>query len=117
MESALEQVVIEALDALEAGDESEAIIARYPGHESELRPILSMALSLSSVRLAHSLEAQAASRQRMLAASVTSVAAANRGSAVLVALRRLSLAMAALLIVLALLLAGPALSLPNACHP
>ena len=39
MEPSFEKVLIEALDALEAGDEVEAILARYREHQAELRPL------------------------------------------------------------------------------
>ena len=103
MESSVEEAIIAALDALEAGDNVDDIVARYPDHEAELRPILSTAASLASVRIAHSLKAQAASQQRMLEYAASSGAAVSRGPSVLLLLRRLSLAMASLVIVLALL--------------
>ena len=43
MESTVEEVIIAALDALEAGDEVDVIVARYPEYEAELRPILRLA--------------------------------------------------------------------------
>lgn len=106
MESALEAVLIEALDALEASDDVEAIIARYPEHEAELRPVLMAATSMAGLRVAHSLEAQTASRQRMLDYAAASDAALNQAPSLLFLLRRLSLAMASLVIVLSLLGAG-----------
>ena len=102
MDSRLEEVIVAALDALEAGDEVDVIVARYPEYEAELRPILSTAASLAGVRIAHSLKAQAASQQRMLEYAAVAPAA-SQGPSVLLLLRRLSLAMASLVVILAFL--------------
>ena len=106
MDAALERVLIEALDALESGEAIETILARYLEFEAELRPILLTTSSLSGMRVAHSLEAQAASRERMLDYAAANAVPPSRISSPLPLLRRLSLAMAALLIVLALLGTG-----------
>lgn len=106
MKSSFEKVLIDALDALEEGEDVGTILAQYPEHEAELRPILLTATTLSGVRVAHSLEAQAASRQRMLEYAAAATPPANHGSSLLVLLRRLSLAMATLLIIFALLGTG-----------
>jgi hypothetical protein len=106
MESAVEKVLIEALDALEAGDDVEAIIARYPQHEAELRPMLLTAASMAELRVAHSLEAQAISRQRMLDYAAASDVAISQTPTLLLVLRRLSLVVASLVIVLSLLGTG-----------
>lgn len=106
MESAFENILIEALDALEAGDTVDAILARYPEHGAELRPILLTASTLASVRVAHSLEAQAASRQRFLDYAAAAAAAPKRQWSLFTFLRRLSLTAAALLLIFALLGSG-----------
>ncbi|UCG25013.1 MAG: hypothetical protein JSW55_03185 [Chloroflexota bacterium] len=103
MELSAEKAIIAALDALEAGDDVEAIIARYPEYEAELRPILSTATSLAGVRIAHSLDAQAVSQEKMLEYAASLGATASQGSSVLLLLRRMSLAMASMVLIVALL--------------
>lgn len=102
----MENALIEALDALEAGEEVEPILARYPEHQAELRPILLTASALAGARVAHSLEAQRASRQRFLDYAAATNAAPSPGSSLLLLVRRLSLALATLLIIFALLSTG-----------
>jgi hypothetical protein len=106
MESTFENVLIESLDALAAGDQPEAILARYPEHQAELRPMLLTASRVAGARVAHSLEAQAASRQRFLDYAAAMPGTPRQGSSLHLFLRRLSLTMAALLVVLALTGAG-----------
>lgn len=106
MKSAVEKVLIEALDALEAGDDLEAIMARYPQHEAELRPVLAMAASMANLRVAHSLEAQAVSRQRMLEYAAVTAAPVEQRPPLLLWLRRLSLVAAAMVIVITMLGTG-----------
>jgi hypothetical protein len=106
MESAFENILIEALDALEAGDNINAIVARYPESQAELRPILLTASKLASARVAHTLEGQAASRQHFLDYAAATAASPKQGPSLFLFLRRFSLAMAALLIVFALLGTG-----------
>jgi len=106
MEASFESVLIEALDALEAGDKVEAILARYAEHQVELRPILLTASKLTNVRVAHSLEGQAASRQRFLDYAAATAAPARQRKSMFVFLRRFALATAALLIVFTLLGTG-----------
>ncbi|MGD8806395.1 MAG: DUF5666 domain-containing protein [Chloroflexota bacterium] len=106
MESAFENVLIEALDALEAGEKVDAILARYPEYKGELRPMLLTASTLAGVRVAHSLEAQAASRQRFLDYAAATAESPNRGPSLFLFLRRFALTLAALLVVFALLGSG-----------
>jgi len=106
MDTALERVLIEALDALESGEAVETILARYTEFETELRPILLTTSTLADMRVAHSLEAQAESRQRMLDYAAATAAPPRRIVSPVPLLRRLSLTMAALLVVLALLGSG-----------
>jgi hypothetical protein len=105
MESAFELVVIEALDALDTGEDIGTILERYPQYRAELEPILLTSTNLANMRVAHSLEAEAASRQRFLEyAAVT--ADPVKTFPLLLLLRRFSLAMAALLVALTLLSSG-----------
>jgi hypothetical protein len=106
MDAAFEKVLIEALDALESGEAVETILGRYPNYVNELRPVLLTTSSLASMRVAHSLEAQAASRQQMLDYAAAAAAPPRRIVSPLVLLRRLSLAMAALLVIFGLLGSG-----------
>lgn len=106
MDSAFEAALIEALDALESGGDIETIVARYPQYATELRPMLLTAESMAKVRIAHSLEAQAASKQRMLDYAAASSPPAGERFSMLLLLRRLSLVVASLAIVLSLIGTG-----------
>jgi len=106
MDAAFEKVLIEALDALESGEAVQTILDRYPDYVDELRPVLLTTSSLTGMRVAHSLEAQAASRQRMLDYAAAAATPPRRIVSPLVLLRRLSLAMAALLVIFGLFGSG-----------
>jgi hypothetical protein len=67
MNGALEHKLVAALDMIAQGNTVEQVLARFPEDAAELRPALEVAARLSSLRVAHSLEAQARSRQAMLA--------------------------------------------------
>jgi hypothetical protein len=67
MEPGLERKLMESLEALEQGDGLEAILNRYPGEVDALRPMLETAAHLDALRLAPTVEAQLASRERLLA--------------------------------------------------
>jgi hypothetical protein len=66
MDSALERIIIECLDAMEKGQSIDSIIESYPEHSAELKSILETADSLNSMKVAHSLGAQAQSQKRFL---------------------------------------------------
>lgn len=66
MKSAFESDLVEALDDLEAGLPLEEILSRYPEQAEQLRPILETGAQLSTLPVAHSLSAQAASRDAFL---------------------------------------------------
>lgn len=61
--------IAEALEAYDNGKSLEEVLADYPGHEAELRPILETSAYLSQMRLAHSLHGQERSKERMLASA------------------------------------------------
>ncbi|MDX1612876.1 MAG: DUF5666 domain-containing protein [Candidatus Promineifilaceae bacterium] len=67
MNAQLEQNLADALEAQADGQPIEQILARYPADAELLRPHLETAASLQELRIAHSLKAQAASRERFLA--------------------------------------------------
>lgn len=111
MNSQFEARAITALEALEKGETVETILRRYPEDAAALRPLLETARDLYALPLAYAVSAKQAARNEMLneAKRLRSQPAAR---AVLVpAMRRLSLAVAtlALLLLVAVgLLAEPA---------
>lgn len=106
MDAGLENKLIECLDALESGQTIEQTLARYPEDAAALRPLLETASQISQIRVAHSLEAQAKSRERFLAEGAALAAAASRPKAAFFGLGRLALSMASLLILLVVVGAG-----------
>ncbi|GMQ78579.1 MAG: hypothetical protein BMS9Abin02_1098 [Anaerolineae bacterium] len=76
MNSALERVIAESLEALESGRSIEEILAEHPEQAEALRPILATAANLASLKIAHSIGAQSNSLDQFLAA-----ASAKRGAA------------------------------------
>ena len=77
----MEQILLEALDLLEAGYSMEAILERFPSEAAELRPHLLTVQQLAGFWAEPSAAAQQESRQAFLsAASQTNSAAASRPS-------------------------------------
>lgn len=66
MNSALEQKLIECLDALDSGRSVEQILARYPDDAAALRPMLETAMQLGQLRVAPSTAAQNKSKHAFL---------------------------------------------------
>lgn len=66
MNSALEQKLIECLDALDSGRSVEQILARYPDDVAALRPMLETAMQLGQLRVAPSTAAQNKSKHAFL---------------------------------------------------
>jgi hypothetical protein len=67
MDSALEARLIDCLDALEAGESIESVLARYPDDASRLRPSLELAAALPAMHRELSEFAEARARRRFLA--------------------------------------------------
>jgi hypothetical protein len=67
MDAALEMKFIDCLDALEAGESIDQILARYPKEAEQLRPMLETAAQLAQLRLQPSLAAQSKARALFLA--------------------------------------------------
>ena len=106
MDTSSERMVIEALQALESGQPIAEILKRYPQNEYELRPILETAVALSKVRVAHSLAAQAESRQQMLARAAAMSNGADQPPALFVWFRRMTMALSPLLVIFVIVIAG-----------
>jgi hypothetical protein len=106
MDTSSERMVIEALQALESGQPIAEILKRYPQNEDELRPILETAIALSKVRVAHSLAAQAESRQQMLARAAAMSNGADQPPALFVWFRRMTMALSPLLVIFVIVIAG-----------
>ena len=106
MDASSERMVIEALQALERGQPMAEILKRYPQNEDELRPILETAAALSKVRVAHSLAAQAESRQQMLAHAAAFSNVADQPPTLFVWFRRMTMALAPLLVIFVIVVAG-----------
>ncbi|GAB4149974.1 MAG: hypothetical protein Fur0021_11800 [Candidatus Promineifilaceae bacterium] len=66
MNSALEQKLIECLDALDSGWSVEQILARYPDDAAALRPMLETAVQLGQLKVAPATVAQNKSKQAFL---------------------------------------------------
>ena len=77
MNSALEQKLIECLDALERGQSVEQLLARYPDDATALRPMLEAARQLGQLKAAPSTAAQNASRRAFLAQAAALQSAAG----------------------------------------
>lgn len=75
MNNALEQKLIECLDALEHGRSVEQILARYPDDAAALRPMLETAVQLGQLKLAPSTAARNTSRKAFLAQAAAQQAA------------------------------------------
>lgn len=112
MDAAFEKKLIASLDALAAGESLQAVLARYPEDAAELRPLLETAARLSEVRVAHSLAAQARSRQGMLEQAEAIRAGAVRPVRTTNFLQKLALAFVAVAIFV--VLAGLGLSYASA---
>ena len=69
MNEETERILGEALDLLEQGVGVEAIVARYPAHDGELRPFLLTALQLTRLATQPSLTAEQHSKRAFLAAA------------------------------------------------
>jgi hypothetical protein len=67
MDSAFEARLIDCLDALEAGESIESILARYPDDAPRLRPSLELAAALPTMRWEPSEIAEVRARRRFLA--------------------------------------------------
>ena len=106
MDDLSERMIVEVLHELELGQSAAEILKRYPQHEDELHSILETAVALSNVRVAHSLAAQAESRQQMLDHATALRARADQSSALFPWLRRMTLALGSLLIVIIIAFAG-----------
>lgn len=100
MDALSERMIIEALQALEHGQSAAEILKRYPRYEDELHSILETAVAFSKVRVAHSLAAQAESHQQMLAHAAAMSANADQQPALFPWLRRLTLALGSVLVVI-----------------
>jgi hypothetical protein len=66
MDNDLELTFIACLDALEAGEPIEQILARYPADAAALRPLLETAIALPALDMAPAPAAQAAARRAFL---------------------------------------------------
>jgi hypothetical protein len=104
MDALSERMVIEALQALEQGQSTAEILKRYPQQEDEMRSILETAVALSKVRVAHSLAAQAESRQQMLAQAAALSTSTDQSPVLFPWIRRMTLALGSLLIIFIILL-------------
>ena len=67
MDSALENTIVDALEALDRGENVEQILDRFPQHAPALRPILETAAGLADLSPLPSTEARSLSRQQFLA--------------------------------------------------
>lgn len=67
MNTELENILIDCLDALERGDSLAAILSSYPQQAEELRPFLETTLLLGNLNLQPSLDAQTRSQKAFLA--------------------------------------------------
>lgn len=67
MDGALENIIIDALDELEQGNNVEEILERYPRQSADLRPILETATGLNLMEATPSPDARSASRREFLA--------------------------------------------------
>ena len=103
MKSAFEADLIEALADLEAGLPLEEILSRYPQQAEQLRPILQTGAQLSTLPVAHSLSAQAASRDAFLRQATALRHQEHRVVAPLSLWRRLALSLASLAVVVMIL--------------
>jgi hypothetical protein len=104
---------IAALEALEQGESVDAILQRFPEDAPALRPLLEVARDLQALPAGYSVFAQATSRSRMLQEAQRLRQQRSSTTTFLPALRRLSLAFAALALLVLVgagLLAGPAAS-------
>lgn len=111
MNSAYEVSLVEALDALEAGTPLEEVLSRYPDHAETLRPILETSAQLSSLPVAYSLSAKAASRNAFLSHAASLRVQGKGRPATAGVWRRLAFSFASLALVVVLLgglLAGAA---------
>jgi hypothetical protein len=106
MDAAFERVLIESLEALEVGESLDSVLARHPQYAAELRLLLETASTLSQVKVAHSLAAQAESRQRFLDRAVALQNEANKPTLTALLFRRLTLTFVPLIMVLFILAAS-----------
>jgi hypothetical protein len=65
--NAFEETLVEALEALENGDQVEDVLGRYPEHSADLRQVMETTAQLAQLPLTSSAEAQQASKQAFLA--------------------------------------------------
>ncbi len=106
MDPAFEAAIIECLDALERGETVEGLLAQYPQFADDLQPILETASSLAGVKVAHSLEAQAKSRQLLLAQAAT-LRTGNEGPGwFAIWFRRMAIALVPLVFIIAFAFTG-----------
>lgn len=96
MNPEFEARAIAALEALEHGDSVEAILQRYPEDAPALRPLLEVARDLQSLPAGYTVAAQETSRARMMQEARRLRQKRSPDAAFLPALQRLSLAFAAL---------------------
>jgi hypothetical protein len=91
MDSAIERIIIESLDSMEKGQSIDAIIESHPEHSAELKSILETAKSLNSIKVAHSLGAQAQSQKRFLEkAAAMQTVDRDRGRPIIMLWRRIA---------------------------
>ena len=107
-----DEILMDALDRLEAGDPAESIIAAYPAHAEALRPFLQIATQLSALPEPPTPAVQAAAKHAFLAeASQMKAAPASARRPTLSTWRRLLTPLTALALLLFLFGAGlPAVS-------
>lgn len=99
MNSALENKLIDCLDALQQGESIEHILDRYPKDAELLRPLLETAVKLAEFRLNPSLAAQKKSREAFLAEASALRAASRSPRFRLLRLQRLVMPLAALVLI------------------
>ena len=99
MNEDMERIYGEAIDLLEQGVSVEAILARYPANEADLRPFLRTAAALATLATQPSLTAEQQSKRAFLAAASGPVPAARRSSSAGWLRRLLAPVLAVLLVV------------------
>ena len=109
MDSALDRIIIDCLDAVEKGQSIDSIVKAHPEHSAELISILETADSLNNFRVAHSLESQAQSRKRFLEeAAAIQTAGRDRGIPLFIFWRRLAYSVGIIAMILILISAAVA---------
>jgi hypothetical protein len=102
MDKALENKLIECLNALDEGQPLERVLGRYPEDVDRLRPLLETAVQLADFKLNPSLAAQKQSRDALLSQAAALSTDSRSPRASLFLLRRLLLPLSAFVVLLLL---------------